>query len=1053
MRNPTTSTKIDAVESEPSSLDDKMDTEADPQGSDHQDVTFSVRVNEAVQTLDGLLRFFKMKRRRSPANGNCGFESITMMSNGVFKDQSDARRRCVEYARLHWEEDDLKPFRVEDETFDQYKERVGCCNEEGVGNKHWALGLDLRIMSSILKVRILCYSTRVSPKTGELEGWTFVFNEEMAPSDGQAEIVTLFSDNHYDATEPDTEENITAAPRVRCIQRLNSSGMSFEVLDIPDESFEPLAKPGADGWYAVELLDDSGKSIVGSDGMGVRLDSTGKPTLNSVQWWPNLMTVPFQLVTVPAPIVAPLRELRPIPRAIEFFKHALPDQYRVLTEIFPFFETLGAGLWTTGGIGTGAAGEEEYLTEESYSTDDEPGEDGTCPCPGTWTKRRRVHKYRSVKRLRPNDGDGDKLSKSAFAHLKGTFNVICGLIQSGKTRVQIALAIIFSLAGMTSVMVVRNSNDEREQLCDRLEQFVENELKPAVGRFLPNLEIIIATKQNGKIDPVNMGSSKPKIIVTIAEQSNLGVVDTVIQQHPLDYVLFIDEVDCHNGDTVKPLVTSIRKGAWCTFGSSGTVSDTLIGEEITPEHFFMLERPVGYCDFQNSVKHYLEDKKVNGQMKSSRFGTNKTDHMIDIDPNLEPVCRDFSTRRLDEVNNYDIHTGEWHPNDMLIRVNSTMEANRRLLADLAILFPWVVIMCYFGNGLVDLFLPFVMSGKMILRGGAIGKPLTLPTTKNGVTRETRIIRFEKSASPGKVKEWLYNDCGNERHTSTDSLKYKCIFTIAGAMASRAISYGASNKDCLPTDRLWWHLTAMYVTMAESTDQPELLQINGRSNVVKNDSIPIHIYAQKKVHEDICKSHTLLIESIHQAKKKILSSRDGEQVDNDNQFFNECIRKWPVYYRKIPKNRSFCKVDRKFHMNAVKNISDEGEDAFPIEKYGLEPDEPVLPLGHPQTRLTTDHDGIEAFMKSYCTGRTKNCNKVIAAFVGTLSHPLPNLPLSTADLSKATGIRKLHITSYSEWRINTRQKYYKLLEKVDDKWRLRQVIGEAIGLLKPVQVVQ
>jgi hypothetical protein len=96
---------------------------------------------------------------------------------------------------------------------------------------------------------------------------------------------------------------------------------------------------------------------------------------------------------------------------------------------------------------------------------------------------------------------------------------------------------------------------------------------------------------------------------------------------------------------------------------------------------------------------------------------------------------------------------------------------------------------------------------------------------------------------------------------------------------------------------------MYYITAETSSQPDLIQISGRLTGVFNDDIPITLYTNAV--EDIAKAHRL--------QEKLINARRGMNVE---QIMRSVMEKVPIKKSETTSKRKYCK-DHTFKLNVVK----------------------------------------------------------------------------------------------------------------------------------------
>jgi hypothetical protein len=533
--------------------------------------------------------------------------------------------------------------------------------------------------------------------------------------------------------------------------------------------------------------------------------------------------------------------------------------------------------------------------------------------------------------------DGRRKPKASNVFIKGTGGLDCengmvdlidfkdryiavkGYIQSGKSAMIVSAATWFAMNGKHSFIVLRNSTDDEKQFTNRVKEFNED-LQNKLGGMRGQFEIV-AVKNS--LITTDMLKGYPKIFICIGNSSPIRNVNQLVKENTRlklknNYIVFIDEVDFQNGPGTSEQLGILKENAYCVFGVSGTVMDTILQENIKMKDLIIMGKPTNYVDFASFKHHIIPDQ--------SKLGTFKKDNMLIKDPNLHSFLEWFVKSPLEYSEHYAPNFGEWHPRDYLLKVTTTHDSNRRLLSHIAEKYPAIPTMFFSGNGSIDLH----------LQGVTI--PITLADGHTSVIRHIEcedtqlpgVFHCFKETSPAYVKQWLYENGGYN--------KYPRIMTLAADMAARAIGFGASNfADCKKRNKLWWHLTGMYVLIAEGTDQAEIQQICGRLCTCKEDPLSMHLHSTKKVCEDLAKASRSQDELINNSLDALLMDKYKDMCIKNVlplvKIANEKISK-----RKITKKDHMCitkdGVNKVFKPNTVSIEEDIANGGLCIEEYSV-----------------------------------------------------------------------------------------------------------------------
>lgn len=475
-----------------------------------------------------------------------------------------------------------------------------------------------------------------------------------------------------------------------------------------------------------------------------------------------------------------------------------------------------------------------------------------------------------------------KERESVFTRMIRNFKdkkvIVKGFIQSGKTNFIITASALFNFVGDKNIAIItRNSTDEQAQLINR------------IVHFNSELRKVIDSKEG------DFFSKSENIFVEIGNASRIRTLIKKLKKK--DYVLFIDEVDFMDTSDTKTVteLAKLKENAYCNFGISATIMDSILKTEET--ELIVLSKPENYRGIESFITKNL--------LNASSVLTKTISDPIVEDTNLDEYLREFSVKSPYFVPLY----SDYHPIDTLIRVSKALDPNRRLLSYIATHYPSIPCMFYSGNGSIELYIPNITT-PIKLSDGRRSKIDRLKT-KNELEELDGVYHFFTSTSPSCVKEWLYENGG--------VTVYPRIITLAGQLASRCISYGASNfEKCKAENKLWWHLTEMYLSSSASTDQPELMQTAGRLCVAtpRGDNIPLTLYSTKEVEEDLIKAYWIQEELIDRANTEY-SMGSGP--------FWKLIQDIPIYNSKIPSKKRSLTKKIEYELNRVHTKNDGGYD--------------------------------------------------------------------------------------------------------------------------------
>jgi hypothetical protein len=351
------------------------------------------------------------------------------------------------------------------------------------------------------------------------------------------------------------------------------------------------------------------------------------------------------------------------------------------------------------------------------------------------------------------------------------------------------------------------------------------------------------------------------------------------------------------GTSVKTQLDRLKMYCFARFEVSATILDPLLSGDVDSGNVYIMKTPSYYKGVASFTHYPLEFE--------SKLSIGIDDDVFANDPNLESYIRNMSTRVLDDTNYKMSLYGKFHPIISLLRVALSVDPNKRLLSHMKKMYPTIPSMFFSADGV---YLSIEYAGTIELENGDKSKFVKLSTRRDGELDGTFHL-FQHSA-PGDVLTWLYNNGGVGR--------YPRILMCAGVLAARGISFGASNfSECQSQKKLWWHLSEMYVSVAKTTDQAELMQIVGRLAGIYNDNLALRLYATRNVHEDVRKAYWVQEEFIERSKNSFAKS------------MRESIMRMPIYKNKLSL-RSLTKKTE-YTLNKVDTENDGG---LSMDKYKI-----------------------------------------------------------------------------------------------------------------------
>ena len=498
------------------------------------------------------------------------------------------------------------------------------------------------------------------------------------------------------------------------------------------------------------------------------------------------------------------------------------------------------------------------------------------------------------------------------------YTIVKGFMQVGKTNFIISAAVWFMLNGMSSVIVLRNCNSDKDQLIRRIKEY-NTRIQAFLGDDFSN-KFVVKSVSNGEIKPKHF-TKDPVIVVVIANTSPLKKINNMIENTGVSkkFALFLDEVDFidSNGTGVQKELDKLREHCFCSYGVSATILDSAFKRDIEKGNVIVLSTPENY----KSVVHFKMMHLPNN--KESCLVTTTDDDIMEKDNNVLDYLDEFNEKKPHYVELYDdekygggeqdIRPECHHPVISLLHVSITNSPNLQLLSQIQTGY------CY---------------PAMYFMGGGTGSGcvyLSLLSEKNPITlsngKKSKIIKNEKysdmivkgefhkfdSASPALVLEWLKKNGGVKL--------FPRIIILAGVLAGRCQSFGSADfNSCLSNKTLGWHLTEMYLSASKTMDQPELIQLAGRLCVVARDNIQPLLYATKSTCMDLIKSFQIQEELIDRARKSDSINSIGKIMES-----------LPIYTKKFVSERNLTKKSE-FKLNLA--TEEEDRDAGGWNKHDM-----------------------------------------------------------------------------------------------------------------------
>jgi hypothetical protein len=503
----------------------------------------------------------------------------------------------------------------------------------------------------------------------------------------------------------------------------------------------------------------------------------------------------------------------------------------------------------------------------------------------------------------------DIFSTSTVHSFKGRTIIVKGHMQSGKTGFMLTGAAHHLASGLSVVICLRNSNKDKNQIIARLNSFVERMNAFFPEKFKNQFKIVVLGDDPSETKML----AGPTLYVSIGNSTPLKKYAEIIDANDVlkgKFTMFIDEVDLVDSlDTdVQNELNRLRLHSFSTFNVSATVIGPLLVREVSEGNVYVMQRP----EHHKGIENYTQ--VLPAVPEENNFSTKKNDNVLENAPHFSEYLREMSSRKLPD-GHWIGGCGQFHPIISLARVARTLDANFRVLAHMKKNYPEIPSMFFCAEGLFVSIDGYVPRGRHLItlrhNDGMSDVGVSVPSSEDRERILGTDFLYFKNSSPSDMLTWLHQNGGVER--------YPRIFICAGDLASRGVSFGASNFEEYK-GKGWWHLTEMYALVAKSTDQPELLQLFGRLSGLYQDNVPLRVITTQSAFDDLYKAYTLQEELITRARENLSKSMSGMlDVDDDEapKTMGKAIREMPISKSKVPSSKRSITKKGKVSLNTVK----------------------------------------------------------------------------------------------------------------------------------------
>ena len=410
--------------------------------------------------------------------------------------------------------------------------------------------------------------------------------------------------------------------------------------------------------------------------------------------------------------------------------------------------------------------------------------------------------------------------------LYGKSKVIKGFTQSGKTNCMLSYAARLFVERISTIIILRNNDADLVQTRTRMQGMIAmmNAFIISYGFRPEDFPVEILEKSIDEAQYVELSTgSKPKILLTICHQGNLGNITKYIPKsdikNDLKYAVMIDEVDLLDSSEsqAKAEIDILKQHAYTIFGVSATVLDTLITERVCSGDIIQIPKPAHYRDHA-SLRHVV--------IPEARFSSKTTDNLLETDPTMSQFLDLFMNYKPIRCDMYN----DSMPRMALINIGDTIKPMVNLFQH---------IKDNYGDKIVSI----------VLSGGATGIKLHARDQTQSITLGDGVkssynngVHTFKKTGIQQVLAYLQEHGGYRA--------YPRIIIIGGDLAGRCVSFVSG--DCTLENKLNWHLTDIRLVVAKRTDCPECHQKAGRGTGPFRQGVPIRLWCSADTFDTIRK---------------------------------------------------------------------------------------------------------------------------------------------------------------------------------------------------------
>lgn len=445
--------------------------------------------------------------------------------------------------------------------------------------------------------------------------------------------------------------------------------------------------------------------------------------------------------------------------------------------------------------------------------------------------------------------------------------LIDGHVQSGKTKAILGIALYSVLIKeRTTFLLLRNSKSDLLQVQSSINStfgkdsglnlsgfrhyLVSNNLP--VDDFLEFIVNDNTKKTKIEIEKMLTKIIKPKLVLVLANDAQLKRILSIVNSvENLEFDFIVDEVDAItiNQQKVAPKRehSFVKLKSLCRnfIGVSATNFNIFFGDsELYENQIFSLLPNRNYKGI-TSFTHIPLFKEIKGSKNVSIFEKDN-----ELKETLFKISSESPIVAINTLN----HTEFLHPNIMLINITNYVSHHEEFVKNFTLLnlpVNWLVI-SWDGEGILMYHSSFTDNSLTIERKSD-GKKINAISYKSN---DISLLQF-KDVHIGDILEAI-------RKNDNECEKFTHIAIISGILANRGNNFCSNDYTSGKNTR---HITHYYFKTSKTSDCTDILQQVGRGCGIFNDNIPIKLYCNNDVYDDLLIANETREKVINQVEKR------------------------------------------------------------------------------------------------------------------------------------------------------------------------------------------